>query len=125
MHANLVCSAGFQAAAYIACSGKTFQHTKVRDGMLTAGETALHFLSIFRISPQRSIHRSLVFSDNPLGKREILSGDAVLFELCRNALMRPVILTCNDDTGRVLVNAMYNAGTQNAVNTGQAVLTVI
>ena len=118
VHAVLMGALGFKAAFDISVIPKTFQDLVMSHSGFSILEVHCHFLSLCGVPANGTFHYSFVICQIPMYNGPVAPGDAVVLELFCQIPVCQICLTDKKRAGRVFVNAVYNAGTEHAVDTG-------
>ena len=84
-----------------------------------------HFLAFCGVPANRTLNDAAIYFDNAFDNAKITSGNRMLLDLLCNFLMCIVILSDNQRTCRVHINAVDNSRTDFTVNSGKAVFAVV
>lgn len=117
MHTNLMCASGLQLALNVGKTVKCLQYPVMRDGILSIWDIDRHQLAILRMTSDRCVNHP-VFGQSSMHNRTVFARDGMHLELCCNSLVCTVIFTDNQRSCRILINAMYDPGTQYTVDSG-------
>lgn len=117
MHTNLMCASGLQLTLNVGKPVKRLQYPVMRDGILSIWNIDRHQLAILWMTSDRCVDHP-VFGQSSMHDCTVFARDGMYLELCRNPLVGTVIFTNNQRSGRILINAMYDSGTQYTIDSG-------
>ncbi len=117
MHADLVRAARFQLAFDERCVAQFFDDAPVGNGAFApACVDNRHLLAIMGGAGERGIYCSAEHSRVRGTNRSVAPDDGVFGELPRQPFMRAVCFCHDKQAGRILINAVDDAGPSNAAN---------
>ena len=119
--ADLVRPARFQLTLDERIAGKALQHAPVRHGAAAVFLRDGHFLAVRRMATDGRVNGAGIVPDIAADDAHIRPGQAVILQLRGKRGVREVILGRNDQPGRVLVNAVDDAGALFPADAGQRI----
>ena len=116
--ADLMGPAGLEDTFHVRVVPEAFQDAYVRHSGLPGGVHG-HLLAVLRVPADRAVDRELLLPDPVMDDRQVLPADAVFLELRRDGGVGRVVLADDERACRVAVDAVHDAGPQDAVDPGQ------
>ena len=120
VHADLVRAPGLKPDIEQRKAVKAFGNGIVRDGGAPVRDDR-HLLAVARISADRAVDRAVRIPEIAAGDRLVFTVDAVLLQAVRKHRVRKVVFRHDEQSARVLVDAVHDAGAAFAADTGQPI----
>ncbi len=124
VHADLVRAAGLKLAADVRVAVVACDDRPVRDGAAGVFLRHGHALAIRRVAADGRVDRAGVFAQIAADNGLIRAGHGVVGQLRREGEVRKVVFRRDEQTGRVLVDAVHDAGPPLSADAGETVAAV-
>jgi len=126
MDPDLVCTAGFQTTFHIGIAMETLQYFHVGDSGLSGRRLDYsHSFAISRIPPDISLNCQRILWNNTVTNSLISAYDSMFTKLFGNRTVCSIIFAYDDGAGCILIDSVYDTGTENSVDSAQRAMAVI
>ena len=124
VYADLVRAAGLELAADVRVAVVARDDRPVRDGAAGVFGCHGHALAVRRVAADGRVDRAGILAQIAADDGLIRAGHGVVSQLGREREVRKVVFRCDEQTGRVLVDAVHDAGPPLPADAGETVTAV-
>ena len=119
VHADLMGPARLQAAFHQRIACKALDHAKMRTRFLAVFFRDGHLLTVAFIAADRCVDHAVIMCERPMHERIVQAVHPLVGQLPAQFDMRQIVFGNDQQPGRIFVDAMHDARTQDPVDAGK------